>query len=281
MTKWQCWVKKCLGRQATFSFFFSWCDLISTWRRNRSCHYHFLIFLRSHHLPLSPKWSPGWLASLGSLSRLGQCRPSWHLLPPHPLVRCCCQVLPSSQVRSNVTIILCNHQQHQSQNYSVCCWWRFSCSSTTGRLARILFAAGFAGWFPRIWNWSRIRRFEDSKEKFSQTDTFQASSKGRSRHSSKSKSVSSSTNFYRFQTIFFSLEPFINYEPWNGEIARFSTSHLEFPQSWLVLRRWTSRCRIWFLTSSGYKQCDAKDDVFGSWFLPVFQGKDGWQCCFE
>ena len=79
----------------------------------------------------------------------------------------------------------------------------------------------------------------------------------------------------------FSLEPFINYEPWNGEIARFSTSHLEFPQSWLVLRRWTSRCKIWFLISSGYKQCDANDDVFGSWFLPVFQGKDGWQCCFE
>ena len=26
---------------------------------------------------------------------------------------------------------------------------------------------------------------------------------------------------------------------------------------------------------------DAKNDVFGSWFLPVFQGKDGWQCCFE
>ena len=76
------------------------------------------------------------------MSCLGQCWPSRHILPHHAADGC------SRQVSSTNSVIITKftiNKKMIKNDVKVCCWWRFSSSSTTGMSAPTLCAAGFAG----------------------------------------------------------------------------------------------------------------------------------------
>ena len=61
--------------------------------------------------------SQGWLAGPGGMSCLGQCWPSWHLLPHHTAPSCSHQVnlLSINTIAIDMLYLIC----------SVCSWWHF------------------------------------------------------------------------------------------------------------------------------------------------------------
>ena len=136
------------------------------------------------------------------MSCLGQCWPSRHILPHHAADGC------SRQVSSTNSVIITKftiNKKMIKNDVKVCCWWRFSSSSTTGRLAPTLCAAGFAGQTTEQVFYRKIQRKVLFTQYILKTTFkvcfFQTCSKGRILWAVWSKSFGGSTNIHRVDRI--------------------------------------------------------------------------------